>query len=60
MGLTIANSFPALLIACGQNVANVVESAVGYTYSEISPNDDYYFFNRRSYCIAVGTGLAKQ
>lgn len=42
-GAHFANGITALFIACGQDVANVAESSAGYTYSEITPNGDYYF-----------------
>ena len=37
-----ANGLAALFIACGQDVANVVNSAVGITNFELAENDDLY------------------
>ncbi|MCC2616934.1 hydroxymethylglutaryl-CoA reductase [Aestuariibacter halophilus] len=61
-GAHFANGITALFIACGQDVANVAESASGFTYSEIKPNGDYYFsVTIPSLIVATyggGTGLA--
>jgi len=63
-GAHFANGITALFIACGQDVANVAESSAGYTYSEITPNGDYYFsITIPSLVVASyggGTGLATQ
>ncbi|MGQ8366448.1 hydroxymethylglutaryl-CoA reductase [Glaciecola sp. 1036] len=63
-GAHFANGITALFIACGQDVANVAESSAGYTYSEITPNGDYYFsVTIPSLVVATyggGTGLATQ
>jgi hydroxymethylglutaryl-CoA reductase (NADPH) len=37
-----ANGLAALFIACGQDVANVVNSAVGFTHFEVDPEGDLY------------------
>jgi hydroxymethylglutaryl-CoA reductase (NADPH) len=37
-----ANGLAALFIACGQDVANVVNSAVGVTHFEVDPDGDLY------------------
>ena len=37
-----ANGLAALFIACGQDVANIVNSAVGITNFELTENDDVY------------------
>ena len=37
-----ANGLAALFIACGQDVANIVNSAVGITNFELAENDDVY------------------
>ncbi|MGK0501412.1 MAG: hydroxymethylglutaryl-CoA reductase (NADPH) [Alteromonadaceae bacterium] len=63
-GAHFANGITALFIACGQDVANVAESSAGYTYSEITPNGNYYFsITIPSLVVASyggGTGLATQ
>lgn len=38
----IANGLAALFIACGQDVANVVNSAVGITNFDVTPDGDLY------------------
>lgn len=42
-GAHFANGITALFIACGQDVANVAESAAGLVYSELTGAGDYYF-----------------
>ena len=37
-----ANGLAALFIACGQDVANVANSAVGITHAEVTPEGDLY------------------
>jgi hydroxymethylglutaryl-CoA reductase (NADPH) len=37
-----ANGLAALFIACGQDVANVANSAVGATHAEVTPEGDLY------------------
>jgi hydroxymethylglutaryl-CoA reductase (NADPH) len=37
-----ANGLAALFIACGQDVANVANSAVGVTHAEVTPEGDLY------------------
>ncbi|WJG09448.1 hydroxymethylglutaryl-CoA reductase [Aliiglaciecola sp. LCG003] len=63
-GAHFANGITALFIACGQDVANVAESSAGYTFSEITPEGDYYFsVTIPSLVVATyggGTGLATQ
>ncbi|MBU2876768.1 hydroxymethylglutaryl-CoA reductase [Aliiglaciecola lipolytica] len=63
-GAHFANGVTALFIACGQDVANVAESSAGYTFSEITPEGNYYFsVTIPSLVVATyggGTGLASQ
>ena len=63
-GAHAANGITAMFIACGQDVANVAEGAVGYDFSEVLPNGDYYrSLTLPSLIVATyggGTGLATQ
>ncbi len=63
-GAHFANGITAMFIACGQDVANVAESSAGFTFSEITPQGDYYFsVTIPSLVVATyggGTGLATQ
>ena len=63
-GSHFANGITALFIACGQDVANVAESASGHVYGELRDNGDYYFsVTLPSLIVAThggGTGLATQ
>jgi hydroxymethylglutaryl-CoA reductase (NADPH) len=63
-GAHAANGITAMFIACGQDVANVSEGAVGYDFSEVLPNGDYYrSLTLPSLIVATyggGTGLATQ
>lgn len=63
-GAHFANGITAIFIACGQDVANVAESSAGFTFSEITPQGDYYFsVTIPSLIVATyggGTGLATQ
>lgn len=63
-GAHFANGITAMFIACGQDVANVAESAAGYTYGEVLANGDYYFsVTIPSLIVATyggGTGLGTQ
>ena len=42
-GAHSANAITAIFIACGQDVANVVESSAAAVYAEITPDGDYYY-----------------
>lgn len=63
-GSHFANGITALFIACGQDVANVAESASGQVLSEVRPNGDYYFSVTIPSLIVAsyggGTGLPTQ
>jgi hydroxymethylglutaryl-CoA reductase (NADPH) len=63
-GSHFANGITAVFIACGQDVANVAESASGFVHSEVRPNGDYYFsVTIPSLIVATfggGTGLPTQ
>jgi hydroxymethylglutaryl-CoA reductase (NADPH) len=63
-GSHAANAITAIFIACGQDVANVAESSVGYVYAELLDGGDYYFsITLPSLIVAThggGTGLATQ
>lgn len=39
----VANAVAAIFIACGQDVANVAESGIGFVYTELTPEGDYYY-----------------
>lgn len=43
MGAHAANGLAALFIATGQDAANVAESHAGFTYSQVTPDGDYYW-----------------
>ena len=59
-----ANGITALFIACGQDVANVVEGHAAQVYTELRENGDlYYSITIPSLIVATyggGTGLATQ
>src|SRR3954471_20499481 len=59
-----ANGITALLIATGQDAANVAESSAGFAYTELRPNGDYYYSITIPALIVAtyggGTGLATQ
>ncbi len=59
-----ANALAAVFIATGQDAANVAESHTGAVYTELLPNDDYYFsITIPSLIVATyggGTGLPTQ
>ena len=63
-GSHFANGITALFIACGQDVANVAESASGFVHGEVLDNGDYYFsITIPSLIVATyggGTGLPSQ
>ena len=42
-GAHSANGRAAMLIACGQDAANVAESSAAAVYAEITKTGDYYF-----------------
>jgi hydroxymethylglutaryl-CoA reductase (NADPH) len=41
-GAQYANGITAMFIACGQDVANVAESAAGFNFSEFRDDGSYY------------------
>jgi hydroxymethylglutaryl-CoA reductase (NADPH) len=63
-GSHFANGITAVFIACGQDVANVAESASGFVHGEVLDNGDYYFsITIPSLIVASyggGTGLPSQ
>jgi hydroxymethylglutaryl-CoA reductase (NADPH) len=63
-GAHAANGLTAMFIATGQDVANVAESHAGITYTQLLPNNDYYWsITLTSLIVATyggGTGLATQ
>lgn len=63
-GAHFANGITAMFIACGQDVANVAESASGFVHSELKANGDYYFSATIPSLIVAtyggGTGLPTQ
>ena len=63
-GAHAANGLTAIFIATGQDVANVAESHAGITYTQLLPNNDYYWSITLTSLIAGtyggGTGLATQ
>ena len=63
-GSHFANGITAVVIATGQDVANVAESSAGIVYVELKPNGDYYFsVTIPSLIVATyggGTGLPTQ
>jgi hydroxymethylglutaryl-CoA reductase (NADPH) len=63
-GAHSANGITAMFIACGQDVANVAESAAAAVYAEITKSGDYYFsVTIPSLIVATyggGTGLPTQ
>jgi hydroxymethylglutaryl-CoA reductase (NADPH) len=63
-GAQAANALTAMFIATGQDVANVVESHAGVSYTQLLDNGDYYWsMTLTSLIVATvggGTGLATQ
>jgi hydroxymethylglutaryl-CoA reductase (NADPH) len=63
-GAHAANGLTAIFIATGQDVANVAESHAGITYTQLLPNNDYYWsITLTSLIVGTyggGTGLATQ
>lgn len=63
-GAHSANGIAAMFIACGQDAANVAESAAAAVYADITKNGDYYFsITLPSLIVAThggGTGLPTQ
>jgi hydroxymethylglutaryl-CoA reductase (NADPH) len=63
-GAHAANGLTAMFIATGQDVANVAESHAAVTYTQLLPNQDYYWsITLTSLIVATyggGTGLATQ
>ncbi|HEX5691287.1 MAG TPA: hydroxymethylglutaryl-CoA reductase, partial [Roseiflexaceae bacterium] len=63
-GLHSANGITAMIIATGQDVANVSESSAGILYAELTPEKDFYLsLTIPSLIVATyggGTGLATQ
>ncbi|MEA2787009.1 MAG: hydroxymethylglutaryl-CoA reductase, partial [Candidatus Eremiobacteraeota bacterium] len=63
-GAHAANGLTAMFIATGQDVANIAESHAAVTYTQLLPNQDYYWsITLTSLIVATyggGTGLATQ
>ena len=63
-GAHYANGIAAMFIACGQDVANVAESAAGFNFSELRDDGSYYVsITIPSLVVATyggGTGLPTQ
>lgn len=63
-GAHFANGIAAIFMACGQDVANVAESASGFVHGELKANGDYYFSATIPSLIVAtyggGTGLPTQ
>lgn len=63
-GAHSANGIAAMFIACGQDAANVAESAAAAVYAEITKSGDYYFSVTIPALIVAtyggGTGLPTQ
>ena len=63
-GAQYANGITAMVIACGQDVANVAESAAGFNFSEFRDDGSYYVsITIPSLVVATyggGTGLPTQ
>ena len=63
-GAQYANGITAMFIACGQDVANVAESAAGFNFSELRDDGSYYVsITIPSLVVATyggGTGLPTQ
>jgi hydroxymethylglutaryl-CoA reductase (NADPH) len=63
-GAHAANGLTAIFIATGQDVANVAESHAGITYTQLLPNNDYYWsITLTSLIVGTyggGTGLPTQ
>ena len=63
-GAHSANAIAAIYIACGQDAANVAESAAAAVYAEMTKSGDYYFsITLPSLIVATyggGTGLPTQ
>jgi hydroxymethylglutaryl-CoA reductase (NADPH) len=55
----VANGLAAIFLACGQDMANLSESCVGYIYTEAIGNDLYVSLNMPSLIIGtVGGGVS--
>jgi hydroxymethylglutaryl-CoA reductase (NADPH) len=54
MNAHFANGLAAIFIACGQDVAQVVNASIGFTDAELVDNDDLYVFARLPNLV-VGT-----
>jgi hydroxymethylglutaryl-CoA reductase (NADPH) len=55
----VANGLAAVFLACGQDMANISESCVGYIYTEAVGNDLYVSLNMPSLIIGtVGGGVS--
>jgi len=55
----VANGVAALFLACGQDMANISESCVGYIYTEVIGKDLYVSLNMPSLVIGtVGGGVS--
>lgn len=63
-GAHFANGIAAIFLACGQDIANIAESGVGFVYTELKDNGDYYMsVTIPSLIVATyggGTGLPTQ
>jgi hydroxymethylglutaryl-CoA reductase (NADPH) len=55
----LVNGIAALFLACGQDIANIIESSVGYTYTEVVGDDLYVSVNLPSLIVGtVGGGVS--
>ncbi|MGF1584862.1 MAG: hydroxymethylglutaryl-CoA reductase [Bacteroidales bacterium] len=55
----LVNGIAAMFLACGQDIANIIESSVGYTYSEVVGKDLYVSINLPSLIVGtVGGGVS--
>jgi hydroxymethylglutaryl-CoA reductase (NADPH) len=63
-GAHAANGLTAMFIATGQDAANISESHAGVTYTQLLPDDDYYWSTTLTSLIVAtyggGTGLPTQ
>jgi hydroxymethylglutaryl-CoA reductase (NADPH) len=55
----LVNGISALFLACGQDIANIIESSVGFIYTEVIGNDLYVSLNLPSLVVGtVGGGVS--
>jgi hydroxymethylglutaryl-CoA reductase (NADPH) len=59
MSAHLVNGISAIFLACGQDIANIIESAVGFTYCEAEGDDLYVSVNLPSLVVGtVGGGVS--